>query len=479
MRDGNIRSWWEAFIGLAFLVALVGCSAGRQSAQPFDVVINGGRVMDPESGLDAIRSVGVRDGRIITISEDPLQGTTLIEANGKVVSPGFVDLHAHGQSPESYGLMARDGVTTGLELEVGVGNVAQWYAEREGGQLINFGASVWHIPVRMKVMGDPGQFLPSGPANRDTASPEQIDEMAELIAQGLKEGAVAVGFGLAYTPAATNAEFEVMMSEAAKAGAAAHIHVRGGVTGAREAIETAARTGTALHLVHANSSGGEDIAEFLAEIKAARERGQDVTTEAHPYETGMTAIESALFDDWQERDDDQFERHQRTLTGEFLTRETFGRYREQGGFVAIHSRTPALTRIAISNPLTMIASDGLMENGKGHPRTSGTFSKVLGKYVRQEELITLMDALRRMTLEPAQRLEAWVPEFSRKGRLSPGADADIVIFDPATVIDQSTYLDPAIPAQGIPYVLVNGVIVVRNGELLADARPGRAMRAGH
>ena len=476
MGSVSFQSLRGALSCLTLLVALVGCRMGDQNALSFDVVINEGRVMDPESGLDAVRSVGIRDGRVVMISQEPLQGATLIDAGGKVVAPGFVDLHAHGQNPESYGLMVRDGVTTGLELEVGVGNIAQWYAEREGGQLINFGASIGHIPVRMKVMGDPGQFLPSGPANTEAASSEQIAEMARLIAEGLKEGAVAVGFGLAYTPAATSAEFGAMMSEAAKAGAAAHIHVRGGVAGAQEAIETAARTGTALHLVHANSSGGEDIVEFLEEVEAARKRGQDVTTEAYPYEAGMTAIESALFDDWQEWDDEQFGRHQWALTGEFLTRETFGRYREQGGFVAIHSRTPELTRIAIAHPLTMIASDGGVEDGKGHPRTSGTYSKVLGKFVREEGLITLMDALRRMTVEPARRMEAWVPEFTRKGRLSPGADADIVIFDPGTVIDQSTYLDPTIPAMGIVHVFVNGVVVVRDGELVPDVRPGKAMR---
>lgn len=473
----EVRGSLQVLLGLLSLFLTLSCTGYEPAGETFDVAINGGRVMDPESGLDAIRSLGVRNGEIAVISETPLRGTTIIDATSHVVAPGFIDLHAHGQTEESYGLMVRDGVTTGLELEVGVADVPAWYAQREGGQIINYGASVGHIPVRMKVMGDPGTFLPSGPANTDPATPEQIAEMARLIAGGLEEGALAVGFGLAYTPAATNAEFETMLREAAKAGASAHIHVRGGVAGAVEAIETAARTGTPLHIVHANSSGEAEIEEFLEKITEAREAGQDVTTEAYPYEAGMTAIESALFDGWEEWDDERIGQHQWAQTGEFLTRESFGKYRRQGGFVIIHSRTPEMTRIAISSPLTMIASDGAIQDGKGHPRTSGTYSKVLGKYVREEGLITLMDALRRMTIEPARRLQSRAAVFARKGRVSVGSDADIVVFNPETVIDRSTYLDPTVPSQGIDHVLVNGVVVVQDGQLLEAVRPGRPMRA--
>jgi N-acyl-D-aspartate/D-glutamate deacylase len=124
----------------------------------------------------------------------------------------------------------------------------------------------------------------------------------------------------------------------------------------------------------------------------------------------------------------------------------------------------------------MIASDGFIENGRGHPRTSGTYAKVLGRYVREEGVVDLMDALRRMTVEPARRLEPRVPGMADKGRIRVGADADITIFDPATVIDRATYEDASIPSAGIPYVIVGGQLVVDGGEL-TDARPGRAIRA--
>jgi dihydroorotase len=209
----------------------------------------------------------------------------------------------------------------------------------------------------------------------------------------------------------------------------------------------------------------------------ARTLGVDVTTEAYPYEAGMTGIESALFDGWETWDDDRFPIHQWAATGERLSRSSFARYHEQGGLVIIHDRTEEMTRAAVESPLTMIASDGLIDGGRGHPRTSGTYAKVLGKYVREEGVLTLMEALQKMTIEPARRLEGYVAIMKSKGRLEVSADADITIFDATTVIDRSTYTDPTIPSEGIEFVLVNGVVVVDDGELVTDVKPGRPIKA--
>ncbi len=453
----------------------VGCGSGPS----YDLVVSGGRVIDPESGVDAVRNVGIRGGTIQAISADPLRGERVIDASGLVIAPGFIDLHEHGQNQESYALMVQDGVTSALELEVGTGSVEQWYAEREGGQLVNYGVSVGHIPARMAVLHDPGDFLPSGAAASEAASPSQIDDMAARLEEGLLAGAVAVGFGMAYTPAATLDEFERMLTVAARHGASAHIHVRGGLSGLREAIGAAERTGASLHVVHANSSGGPETTAFLGLIQEARDRGQDVTTEAYPYGAGMTSIESALFDDWESWPDERYSTFQWVETGERLNRASFARYRDRGGEVIIHSRTEEMTRAAIAHPLTMIASDGFMANGRGHPRTSGTYSKVLGKYVRDEGLLDLGDALRRMTVEPARRLEGRVPAMRRKGRVQVGSDADLTLFDPATIIDRSTYMDATIPAEGIEFVLVGGVMVVDRDGLVEGARPGAPIRAPH
>ncbi len=453
-------------------VAFGGCADGT-----LDVALVGGRVMDPESGLDAVRNIGIRDGHIAAVTEDPLDAKRVINVAGFVVAPGFIDLHQHGQNEESYRYKVLDGVTASFELEVGTGDVAGWYAAREGGQISNYGVSIGHIPVRMIVMGDEGDFLPRGPGGSRAATDEGVAEMRRRIVEGLRQGAVAVGFGIAYTPAATPAEFETMLEVAAEYGAPAHIHVRGGLAGLREAIEGAAKTGASLHVVHANSSGGERTSEFLALIDEARTAGQDVTTEAYPYEAGATRIESALFDNWESQNDAYFQRHQWAATGERLTRESFARYRAEGGRVFIHSRTEAMTLAAIGSPLTMIASDGGITNGSGHPRSSGTYAKVLGRYVRERGALTLMEALRKMTIEPARRLETRVAAMRDKGRIRVGADADITVFDPETVIDRSTYVNVLLPAEGFEYVLVNGVLVVYGGEAVEGVRPGTAVRA--
>jgi N-acyl-D-aspartate/D-glutamate deacylase len=466
-----IRGIPHWIIGLA-LLAVSACTPPEQ----YDVVVKRGHVMDPDSGLDEVLNIGIRSGRIVAISDDRMSGDLEIDAKGLIVAPGFIDLHVHGQTEENYRLMVQDGVTSGLELELGSAAVSDWYNERAGGQVINYGVSAGHIPVRMKVMGDEGDFLPSGPANSDPATLDQINRMKGLLEEGLRQGAVAVGFGLAYTPAATTSEFENMLRVVADHETTAHVHVKEGAKGVQAAIDSAAITGASMHVVHANSSGSAETAEFLQRIDLARSLGIDVTTEAYPYEAGMTGIESALFDDWESWDDDRFKIHQWPVTGERLTRRSFARYRKQGGWVIIHDRTPEMTRTAIASELTMIASDGMITDGKGHPRTSGTFSKVLGKYVREEGVLTLMDALRKMTIYPAQRLEGYVPAMLTKGRLQIGADADITIFDADTVIDRSTYTNPTIPSDGVEFVLVNGVLVVDEGELVPDTRPGRTIR---
>jgi N-acyl-D-aspartate/D-glutamate deacylase len=432
--------------------------------------------MDPASGLDGIRHVGIRGSRIEAVSESPLEGVRTIDASGLVVAPGFVDLHEHGQSEEAYGLMVRDGVTSAFELEVGTEDVPAWYAERQGGQMVNYGVAVGHIPVRIQVLGDPGDFLPAGVGGSDSATGSQLEEMERLMREGLAQGAVAVGFGTAYTPGASMAEVERMMRVAAEAGAPVHIHMRGGLAGLDSTISAAASAGAPLHFVHINSSAGDDVGAFLSRIQAARDGGQDVTTEAYPYGAGMTRIESALFDDWESWPEERFALHQWVETGERLTRESFGRYRAQGGGVIIHGRSEEQTRTAVTSPLTMIASDGFIEAGQGHPRTSGSYAKVLGRYVRDEGVLTLMDALRKMTIEPARRLEGRVPAMAAKGRIERGSDADVTIFDPETVTDRSTYMDATIPSAGIPWVVVGGEVVVEEGGLTL-ARPGRAIRA--
>jgi len=192
----------------------------------------------------------------------------------------------------------------------------------------------------------------------------------------------------------------------------------------------------------------------------------------------MTDIKSAIFDEgWKEVFNIDYKDLQWAATGERLTKESFDRYRKTGGMVAVFSMTEEVVDTAIASPLTMIASDGILENGKGHPRTAGTYSRILGKYVREQGALTLMDALTKMTLMPAQRLERRVPSMRNKGRIRVGADADLTIFDPGRIIDRATYREPSLPAEGIQYVIVSGTPIVRGGALVKGVTPGRGVRA--
>jgi dihydroorotase len=458
---------------LAFLLCLTA------HAQTYNVVIANGRVVDPASRLDAVRHIGINGGSIAAISSVPLTGKVTVEARGLVVSPGFIDLHSHGQTDENYRFKARDGVTTALEMEVGANPVNAWYAAREGKALINFGATSGHIPARMAVMHDSGTLLPRDNAVKNVALLEQRKEALELVRKGLDEGALGIGLGIAYMPLTSREEILDLFQLAANRKVPVFVHMRnagpiepGVIDALQEVISDAATTGASLHIVHITSMAFRQTPLALQLIAGARMRGLDVTTEAYAYTAGMTALETAIFDvGWQERLGIGFGDLQWVATGERLNAGTFEKYRREGGMVILHSIPEAMVKLVMADPTVMIASDGIMENGKGHPRAAGCFARVLGHYVREEKALTLMDAIRKMSLLPADRLG-----LKNKGRIAVGADADLAIFDAAHVTDKATYDNPAQYSEGIPYVLVNGVLVVNKGQLAVDVFPGQGIR---
>jgi N-acyl-D-aspartate/D-glutamate deacylase len=471
---------------LTLSLILLASSAALASAQQYDLVIEGGRVMDPETGLDAVRNVGVRDGRIVRISSDTLSGRRVIHAAGLVVAPGFIDLHQHGQDLASQRVKALDGVTTALELEIGAPDVTEFLQAKEGRSLIHYGTSASHVAARALVFGAPlptGTILPqSGPATDRPATPEQIDKIRERLNHELDAGGLAVGMGIQYTPGAARIEVIDMFRLAAERGVPVYTHVRSvgraepgsSIESVSEVIGAAAITGASLHIVHINSSCAADSLQCLSMIEGARARGLDVTTEAYPYIAGMTAINSALFNPgWQTKLGISYGDLMLPDTGERLTQQRFNELHNSGAqrFVVVFSNTQEVVDKVIPNPLVMIASDGL----EGHPRNAGTYSRVLAQYVREKGTITLMDALRKMTLMPAEMLERSTPEARHKGRLQEGADADIVVFDPKTISDRSTFEKPMEPSIGVRYLVVAGTVLVDEGAIVPDVFPGRAL----
>ena len=438
--------------------------------------------MDPETGRDEVANVGIRDGQVRAITVDDIRGRKVIDASGHIVAPGFVDILASiRQEKSAHEFKIGDGVTTVLGMHGGPIDVAGYARDHAAvGPLVNYGATVSHAELRQAV-GATDRYAP--------ATPVQIEAMRPLAVKAIRDGAVGIGFGINYTPGASYEEVFALFEVAAAEGVPCHLHARykGNVfpltmsLATMEVIAMAAATGAQAQLAHLVSSTVGSAPLSIALIEGAAARGVDVGFDFHVWTRNQTRLQSALFDEgWQERfGGADYSDIYVADTQERLTEARFHELRAQPGPLSIQTEfIPEEEMImGLESPLGIVSSDGGgLIDGRGHPRSTGTFGRFLGRFVRELEVVDWMEGIAKITLLPAQRLEKSIPAMSRKGRLQIGMDADIAVFDPATVQERATYADPAQMSEGIAYVIVNGVVVLDDGEIVEGAEPGQWLR---
>jgi N-acyl-D-aspartate/D-glutamate deacylase len=467
-----------------------------QTPVVYDVVLLGGRVIDPETKLDAIRNVGILNNRIAQISSEPLRGKETINVSGLVVAPGFIDPHIHGVSNKEQEYQLHDGVTTALELELGVPFLSEWYASRQAKALINYGASANWGFARMQALGNYANELlelKQAVANGSTSShitqstmgvsyyktldAAQAQTMLANIKNDLAVGGIGIGVFIGYVPGATPEEIFRVYQLAGEMQATIFTHVREpNLTAVQQAISDAVLTNAPLHIVHLNSMTLGQIQVGIEMVQTAQKRGFNITTEVYPYTAASTMLNSNMFSDgWQQRLGMDYQDLQWVATGERLTKETFDKYKTTRGGVIMHMMKPEWIRAGIGAKDVMIGSDGSPYAQLAHPRTAGTFSRVLGKYVREDKVLDLPTAIEKMTFMTAKMLEKVAPMMRFKGRIQVGMDADLTIFNPNTVIDKATFEEGLKFSEGIEYVMVNGSFVLRNGKTVANVFPGQAV----
>jgi len=462
------------------LIILFSCTKKNPT---YDLVIFNGRVIDPETGLDAIRNIGVTGKQISIISVDSLTGIKYIDATGFVVAPGFIDLHAHGQTNVENSYQAYDGVTTALELEIGVDTLAAFLKARKGKALLNFGASACQLAIRNKIIS--GTSTPHKniynelniPAIKEAVNPIKFDAVRALLKVSLAQGAIGIGVPVGYQSGATISEIFDVYAFAAEENTPIFSHIReGGAIAFQQALANALINNSTLHICHLNSMARKDVRICLEMVEQAKKNGFKISTEIYPYTAGNTEISSAIFDaGWQERLGCTYEDLQWVETGERLTQENFENYRKTGGSVIIHMMKPKWIEQCLQSSATAIASDGGEYSPFGHPRGAGTFARVLGKYVRELKVLTLNEALYKMTYLPAKTLEPFVPSMKKRGRIQEDCFADIVIFKAEKIIDKATFKRGFQKSEGVKHLLINGQILIKNAKLLPEVFPGEAI----
>ena len=481
-------------VALTFALMASMAQAKTITSDVFDTVIEGGRVMDPETNFDGIANIGIRRGKITHISTERLKANRIIDARGLVVSPGFIDIHSHTPTRLGEHLSVLDGVTTQLDLEAGSYPPADYGYQYKAGAQLHYGSSVGHFAIRGLVMdnstqgyffSEDGLFSLGGAMWSQPATPAQVNEMREHLRNGLQLGGLGIGVLLDYmTEAVTESELSMIFATAAEYDTPVYVHVRRGMpgdpTGLDEVIALAERHGVATLICHITHSAMGGIGVWLSKIDAANSRGARITTETLSYLAGGTSIAADVFvnRDWRAIFDIDYEDVQWVPTGEWLDEKRFLQYQREFPTSSInhHYVKEEWLVEALKWPGMMVSTDALPAfdlEVKTNPNIAGTYAHFLGRYVRDLEVMPLMDGLRRITLLPAQWLSQASSAFETKGRIQVGADADLVIFDSETIAARAEYGDPYQPSVGIAHVLVAGRPVVVNGSQVEGRYPGQ------
>lgn len=486
------------------------------------VLLRGGRVVDPGAGRDEVADLLVTDGRVAAVGPDvaqPDDDCAVVDATGLIVGPGFVDLHSHVNSIAGQRLQAMDGVTTALELEAGLLPVERAYAKSAAeGRPLNYGYSASWGAARAEVLSgvtaeaDLVRTLSvlGDPAWQQSSTPAQLQAWIGRLESELADGALGIGILQGYAPRTAPAEFRAVADLAARAGAPTFTHVREisesdpttPIDGSTEIAQVAMESGGQMHHCHVNSTSRRHIDRVLGTLEQAQSAGAKLTIEAYPYGAGSTGIGAAFLDPERLPSWDM-------TPSDVVLLPSGERIRDAAHLRQVRAEAPgtlcvveylneenpadrALLQRSLAFPDSIVASDAmhvmwpdgstdtrewpLPPGGSTHPRTSGTFARSLRTMVREEGAWTWLEAFRRCSYLPARVLDEVAPSIRAKGHLGIGADADIVVIDPVRITDAATYLDSTRPSVGVETLLVHGEFVVRGGEIVTDAYPGRGVR---
>ncbi|MFH1824298.1 MAG: amidohydrolase family protein [Candidatus Firestonebacteria bacterium] len=465
----------KSFVYKSFTLFLIISTSllSQSSINMYDIVILEGRIINPESQTDKTLNIGIKDGKIVEVTESAIAGKMVVDAKGLTVSPGFIDILSY--DPNGYGEICKvyDGVTTNLSMH----GASELDFKRlyNKGVIVNCGGAVSQVKLRYAV----------GLMNAyDKPTSSQIIEMVKLAKKAIEDGALGISFSFEYNPGTTHEEAETLFRVAKEYKVLCTVHLRystmegdkTNIEAINEVIDLCKNTGASCQIVHINSTGGTfSMRESLELIQKAKEAGLDISIDMYPYNYWATYLASSRFDgDWQKRFKISYNDLQIGGTSERLNKDSFKKYRKLNPLVVAYAIPEEDIIVGLKSPLTMIGSDTILNKNKNnHPRGAGCFSRLLGKYVREEKTISLMEAINKITLMQAKRLENISSSMKNKGRIKIGADADITIFNSNTIIDKATVEDPAIFSEGIEYVIVNGVIVKDKNGIVKNALPGR------